>query len=200
MRTRWRRVTGKPSAYQISNGDIDTVINDYYQDEFVQQVCPPELKGWYEFSTVASTGSQDLPVTVGSIQAPAYIDGERVDLFTDIGGFYDIYPLSDTTEHEPQALLLEDRSLIIRPIPDDVYAVKIRKFARPEELSGNSSAPLKNSWALSIIYGSARNHLQEEGDTDGAKEADILFKNQLKIINSEIVSQIPIGTRALPRL
>lgn len=199
MRTRWRKVTGKLSDNQISNDEVDDALNDFYQDKFPQFVKPPELRGWYEFNTSASTGSQDLPYTVAAVEAPAYLDGDRIDIYTDVGRFYDLYPLSDTTENQPDGILIEDRSLIIRQIPDDTYAIKIRKFSRPDALSLDADAPLQNSWALAIVYGSARDHMQEEGDANEANDIDILFKDQLKVIQSEIISQIPVGTRAQPR-
>ena len=199
IRSKFRVLASKPSTSHISDEAILDLLNNYYQNVFPSEVEPPELRGWYEFNSVASTQTQALPATVVAVRAPVYVAGENATLYTDDGQFFDDYPQSLTTENQPDAILLLDRTLYLGPTPDAVYAIKLRAFNRPDALSV-SQDPLKDLWGPVIAYGAAIEHLTDTGDTERANEIAPMYTYYKKMVHSDIVAQIPVGTRAKPRL
>ena len=190
----FRGLTGRKSSNQISDADILIKINQYYQHIFPLETGIPEFKGWYTFNTVASTGTQSLPTTVLSVTPPVYSNDEPATFWIDEERFYSEYPHDYDTEDVPVDILLFDRSLILRPIPDDVYEIRLRKTSSvPDALTtGALDQPL---WGPAIGYGSAIMFLGDKGEKDIAEEHAEFFQFHLKTIRTYIVRQNPPGKR-----
>jgi len=192
--SKFRDLTGRKSVNQISDADILIEINHFYQEVFPIEAGIPEFKGWYTFNTVASTGSQALPDTVLSVTFPAYVDDEEVTIWTDTQRFYEEYPHDYATENLPTDILLLDRTLILRPIPDDVYEARLRKTSSiPDALvTGEIDNPL---WGRAIAYGSAITFLSDKGEKEIAGEHEPIYLYHLGLIRKGIILQAPTGKR-----
>ena len=200
MQAEWRVLTGRRTTTQVSNADVKTKLNNFYQIQFPRIVSPPRFKGWYEFNTVASDEDYDLPSTVLSISGPCYLDDQRIDFYTDAALFYDTYEMDDTDEDEPTGVLLFDRTLIVRKIPDDAYTIKLRKVSSvPDALSADDDTPDNELWGKVITYGSALEYVSLAKDTDAMQAISAAYSSYLALVDADIVSQIPLGTRAQPK-
>lgn len=190
----FRDLTGRKSSNQISDADILVKLNQYYQHIFPLEAGIPEFKGWYTFNTVASTGSQAIPDTVLSVTPPVYSNDDPATFWTDEERFYEEYPHDYATENIPTDILLIDRDLILRPIPDDAYEIRLRKTSKvPDALT---SGEIENSlWGPAIAYGSAIMFLSEKGESDIADEHVPLYQYHLSTIRTYIIKQYPPGKR-----
>jgi hypothetical protein len=200
----FRDLTGRKSTSQISDVDIIDYLNRYYRYVYPLEVVTPELKGWYTFDTVASTGSQDINDEVLDIKNPIYIDNDRATLWTDEDRFYQEYPLDYDTEAKPTDILLFDRTLIIRPIPDDAYEVRLRCHLMLDEISGDfpfvfpfsfDDSPYLGLWCPAVAYGSAILFLNQKGESDIGQELVPTYKYFLNLLERYEIRQYIPGRR-----
>jgi len=190
----FRDLTGRKSSNQISDTNILAKINHYFQYIFPGEAGIPEFKGWYTFNTVDGTGSQAIPDTVTEVSYPAYVDDKEVTFWTDEARFYEEYPHDYTTEKKPTDILLIDRILILRPIPDDAYEARLRKrSSTPDALvSGDLDNPL---WGPALGFGSSIMFLMEKGEKDIADEITPGYKFHMASIRDQTIRQQPVGRR-----
>lgn len=190
----FRDLTGRKSTNQISDANILIEANHYYQHVFPIESNVREFKGWYTFNTVDGTGYQDLPDSVIAITYPVYVDDDPVTLWTDEQRFYLEYPHDYTTEDVPSDVLLFDRRLILRPIPDAAYEVRLRKISStPDALT---SGEIDNSiYGPAIAYGTSIMFLMDKGEKDIAEEHAAGYKIHLGIVRKSNIIQQPVGKR-----
>jgi len=199
MQNDFRKITGKRTIAQMSAVDVKAALNDFYRVRLPEIISPPEFKGWYSINTVDSTETYALPATIIAVSGPLYLDDEQIDFYTDKEVFFDEYPMDDTDEGQPTGVLLFDRTLYVRKIPDGVYTLKMRKVSStPDELVNDADLPDNELWGRAIVYGAAIELKSDEGDTDGMQSLAPLYKVYVGLIHNNTVAQIPIGTRNKP--
>lgn len=192
--TLFRDLTGRKNANQISDVNILIEINHYYQHLFPLEADIREFKGWYIFNTADGTGYQDLPESVLGVSYPAYVDDTEIVLWTNEQKFYEDYPHDYTTEGLPTDVLLLDRQLIMRPIPDDVYSARFRKTSSiPDALT---SGDLDNSiYGPAIGYGAAIMFQMAKGEKEIAEEHGAGYQYHLRLCRKHNILQMPVGRR-----
>ena len=190
----FRDLTGRKSTNQIPDADILAAVNHYYQYVFPLEINITEFKGWYTFNTADGIGFQDLPETVLSVAPPVYSNDDAATLWTDEERFYAEYPHDYTTEDIPTDILLFDRTLILRPIPDDIYEVRLRQTSSiPDALT---SGALDNSlFGPAIAYGTSVMFLADKGEKDIADEHADVYQYHLGLVRTYIIRQNPPGKR-----
>ena len=89
IRTKVRRLTGRPSPQQITDAQIDTYVNTFYQYDLPEHLRLFSLRTVFEFMTIANVAEYDLrtmTVTIGGVSdsasnvyynlsPPAYVAG-----------------------------------------------------------------------------------------------------------------------------
>lgn len=192
--SKFRDLTGRKSTNQISDADILIEVNHYYQYVFPVESKIKEFKGWYTFNTVDGTGYQDLPDSILSITYPTYVDNDPAIFWTDIERFYEEYPHDYVTEDVPTNILLFDRRLILRPIPDAIYEARLRKTSSiPDALV---TGDIDNSiYGPAIAYGSSILFLADKGEKDIAEEHSSVYQYHLGVVRRSNHMQVPVGKR-----
>lgn len=93
IRTKVRRITGRPSQNQISDAQIDEYINTFYLYDLPEHLRLLDLKTTYEFVTQPNVDSYDFPVNQYiSIEPPAYMAGQQMIYYQDRQAFYRVWP------------------------------------------------------------------------------------------------------------
>lgn len=70
----------------------------------------------------------------------------------------------------PRTVLFYDKQFIVRPIPDDVYAINVEVYKRPDELLSTAQMPeLAQHWKY-IAYGAALEIFADRRDNDSRME------------------------------
>lgn len=99
IRSKVRQLTGRKSAVQLSDTEIDFQINNYYQTEFPQQLRILDLREVYTFQTVPNVAVYPLsPDVYQSVEPPCYVAGYYVYFSMDRGQFMALWPQLQTNE------------------------------------------------------------------------------------------------------
>lgn len=76
IRTKVRRITGRPSSTQIADSDIDKYINTFYVYDMPEHLKMESLRYNFEFTTTANIPVYDMPTgTYLTSMPPVYIGG-----------------------------------------------------------------------------------------------------------------------------
>jgi hypothetical protein len=93
IRTKVRRITGRPSPTQISDSDIDKYINTFYVYDMPEHLKFESLRYNYEFTTTANIPTYDLPTsTYLTAMPPVYIGGYQSYMTQSRQNFFRINP------------------------------------------------------------------------------------------------------------
>ena len=195
----FRNLTGRKSTSQISDTNVITRLNQYYQDMFPYDVkfSVPELELWHTFDTTASDGDYNLSTdgpNIVRVGPPAYVNDEPVNFWTDVERFHSEYPFDYDTEDVPTDILLFGRVLYLRPVPDDAYEVRLRKTSRPDAWTSTDTITPEPVGPC-MAYGAAIMYLSAQGERDIAEEHVAMYNHYLGVMRSYIIKQFPKGRR-----
>ena len=87
IRSRTRLLSGRLSVAEMSNTDLDSYINKYFQYEFPAEVKLNRNYTTYEFSTAANTREYDFPSGFTNFVPAATVDRLDVDFYQDFDKF-----------------------------------------------------------------------------------------------------------------
>jgi hypothetical protein len=91
IRTKVRRITGRPSTSQMTDAEIDQYINTYYVFDFPEQLKLESLRVNYEFTTTANIPVYDFPTdTYLAEMPPVLIAGYESYMTQSRGNFFRI--------------------------------------------------------------------------------------------------------------
>lgn len=82
--------------------------------------------------------------------------------------------------NRPQAILFFENKFTVRPIPDQMYAIRLEGFINPQPLSVTGSNPAGKAtleeWGQCIAYGAAFDILMDRGDQVAASNLSLILK------------------------
>lgn len=82
----------------------------------------------------------------------------------------------------PISMLFFDNTFTLRPVPDDVYEIKIESYTLPTEIL-NSNAHLDiNAWWQYVAYGAAKKILEDRNDLETVQLQMAEFKEQEALV------------------
>jgi hypothetical protein len=195
IRSKVRSLIGMPDTNQISNSDILDEINHFLQFVLPYEIKLKTLKTWYEMDTVLGTGAYSIDVDMLRIRTPITVDGVPVNkVYVDADQFFSKYPRDNEgsdTYNTPSDILLYDDVIYLRPIPDDVYTVRVSVADVPTALENDDDTPQDEAWGALIAYGTAMNILSDNSDFEASlnlnpyyiKYKDLLISKQLSYYN-----------------
>lgn len=97
IRTKVRRLTGRPSANQITNAEIDNYVNTFYVYDFPEALKILKLRDTYSFQTEANTEVYQLNTNYyTTVEPPCYCAGQQMNFYEDRDIFYRIWPKVNT--------------------------------------------------------------------------------------------------------
>ena len=82
----------------------------------------------------------------------------------------------------PQALCYFNNTFILRPVPDQSYAVNVEVYIRPTELLASDQSPDIEQWWQYIAYGSAKKILEDRMDLDSVQLIMPEFQKQETLV------------------
>jgi hypothetical protein len=90
----------------------------------------------------------------------------------------------------PLVLLFFDAKFMLRPIPDDVYAVNLEVYARPSELLDATDMPeLSQHWEY-IAYGASKKIFEDRRDPESKAEIMDAFKELEEQVRTKSTMQL----------
>jgi len=97
----------------------------------------------------------------------------------------------------PAGALWYENELVLRPVPDEVYAVKASKTKIPTAFSADSDTPLFNDWGKVIAYGASIDILNDFEGPEISLRLMPEYRHQLSIINRRNL-RLNQGERSVP--
>lgn len=91
IRAKVRLLLARPSADDISDDDIDTAVNDFYQQDFISMLDLEELDDWWEVQTTANDEDIADVDTNFSVVGPVYLNGVQLPIYRDPETFFQCY-------------------------------------------------------------------------------------------------------------
>ena len=93
IRNKVRRITGRPSASEITDGQIDTYINTFYIYDMPEHLRLESLRVNYQFLTSANIPVYDLPTNLYlTVMPPVFIAGYQSFMTQSREAFFRINP------------------------------------------------------------------------------------------------------------
>jgi len=83
IRKKARQVSGRLSLSELSNNQLDDIINQFVQFEFPAEVKLDRNYSFYEFNTTVNTQSYTLPETYTNFDPEAKIDNKTLKFYSD---------------------------------------------------------------------------------------------------------------------
>ena len=173
IKAKVRKITGRPSTEQLSDADLLTYINMFYQEIMPAELPLADLRDTLLWTTTAGQSDYTLPVNFIEIDGyrPAYCNDLELKLYSNLRDFRTLYPFSNTLQKKPASMYYDSaaRQIILKPTPDAVYNIRLPIFTQPDALVYDTDVPKNPRWALWIAYGTA---LQIFNDADEMDNVD----------------------------
>jgi hypothetical protein len=127
---------------------------------------PPENLEAFEYGFINYVTGEftiNFPVAPGA--------GEQIN--------YQVVPVQPAL---PQTMCYYDSTILLRPVPDQVYRVQMEVYARPTYLLETNQSPQLEEWWQYIAYGAAKKVLEDRMDMDTVQLIMPEFKKQENLI------------------
>ena len=93
IRTKIRKVTGRPSPNQISDSEIDQYVNTYYLYDLPENLRLMDLKDYYNFTTIPNVDTYDFAPNQDfiTVEPPVYAGGFQMIYYQSSDQFYRVW-------------------------------------------------------------------------------------------------------------
>lgn len=190
IRSRVRRNLANIDAVAFSDTDMDSEINSIYK-EIARNYRFSRLDYALSIQTQPNVDTYTVPTNIIRISEPFYIDGQKLQVYTDRKQF----PLksSTSTSSEPLAVLIDKRQIQTYPTPDDVYTINFVGNTLPDELVNDTDEPI-DGWEKCIIAGATMNIMLSFRD-DYVKNWVEMYQHYFNelVESEEVYKQTDIG-------
>lgn len=187
MRSDFREALGD-RAMDYADADVDTRLNRAWQYGLPDRV--PDLFGPEKVTGVTTTASSetldlsDASLRIARLRGPLYVGGERVGLWTDPHVFWQLYDVDDLSEGLPAAALVSGpRTVILRQVPDQAYAVIVHALRYNAALTADGVT--NEAMADAVVRGSVVREAAQQGYDSVVERYAALFSASLDQLRSQ---------------
>lgn len=97
IRSKVRKLTGRPSVNQISDNEVDKYINRFYTQDLMALLQLDEVQSYWRFETMVNVSDYAFRKQDYALEGPVYINGEPADLSRDPTTFHAKHPMLFST-------------------------------------------------------------------------------------------------------
>jgi hypothetical protein len=90
----------------------------------------------------------------------------------------------------PTSMLFYKNTVILRPIPDDVYKVTIEAFRFPTALTQDGDEPEIRQWWQLLAYGASYKYFSVNRDADNLQYVKVLLDEQINLVERKTIKQL----------
>lgn len=214
--------TDSPGAYADGFPLVFYQDPDIFYQDWPQQYATDDIATGNGVTASFSGGLQNPPIIIGTL----YItDGSQIlqddgnGTFTGDGtgtinyttGAFSVTfnnpPASSATiyakyqgfaANRPQGVLFFNNEFTFRPVPDQVYQIRMQGFVVPQELTTDNSTPTQEEWGPLIAYGAALEIFSDRGDLENYNRYFPIFKRYEDVSLSRTLQQYT-SEQSVPR-
>jgi len=154
IRTEWRSLTGRSSTADISDINVNKLINDYYTNYFPEDAKVDDLNDWLtQALSVDDSGEYTLAQTVLKIMEPVTVNGNEVTLYLDKQLFFEKYPEDEQYITSPGIAIGSSDSKKVKhdDFDYDIAGDSYSKSSSEVDLTGDAVPAGKyGAWSLKI--------------------------------------------------
>jgi hypothetical protein len=205
IRDKIRRLSGRNEDEQITDAELNTYINKYYQIVFPLESRPIELNVWFETTltegvdtyTLASLDFDDRYLT---FDKPVTVNGKTIILYLNPNEFFNIYPENQEYDNgKPEAVLLYNNELVFRRPPDAIHInFKASALSRPQALVNDSDTPFREEWGALIAYGATIELLEDAGEIETIQIILPMYEKHKRDLTAKVRKQFE-NQRSIPK-
>jgi len=200
-----RQLIGAELRSLLSHKDVMAAVNRFYRNELPRIAHAQDMKWWYELALTDGTGDYGLEDGIFSVERPvwlydpAHTQWDRLWVTMDRDLFWANYEFDegDGARSRPEAMLIFDRVLYLRPTPNGSYTLKLPCKGKPQALSGLGDTPARTHWDECIAYGAAHKILMDHNQIDDHPNVPLGLSQQTSLLAGEYALQNS-GRRATP--
>lgn len=144
IRAEWRKLTGRSSVLDISDDDVDALLNDYYVNYFPEDALVTNFDGWHgELAYPTDSGIYELDSTVVKIMEPMMINGAPITFYQDKDYFFKMYPSKEQYFSDPGIAIgvLDTKKVLNGTFIFDVQGNSYTKDSAENTFVGLSTIP-----------------------------------------------------------
>lgn len=167
-------------------------VNDAYWDVSSRENWPFLASGSSTVNTVAGTSSIGLPSRFMRAVSVAYPDGGTSLIYQDYGDMSVLFPSLETTSGTPQYYYFIGNAIHLYPVPDAIYALKVRYTVSPAELISTSVEadiliPMRHHQVL--VMGALSALYAMEDDLEQAQLFDAKYEKRIFHMRNDIMDR-----------
>lgn len=214
--------TDQPGAYADGFPLIFYQDPDIFYQDWPQQYAVDNIATGDGVTNVFSGGLQNPPLIMGTLfitDGTQVLQDDGAGTFTGDGsgtidyttGAYSITftnpPDSDATIYakyqgytgnRPQGVLFYENQFTLRPVPDQVYQIRMEGYIKPDALSADGDTPLQEEWGPLIAYGASLEIFSDRGDTDNFDRYYPMLKRYENVALGRTIQQLTVE-QSVPR-
>lgn len=168
IRAEFRKFTGRGSTGEISDDDVDDLLNNYYVNYFPEDAKVVNFDSFFTQALSATDdGEYPLAQTVVKLMTPMTIDGAEIDFHQDKNYFFELYPEEEQYITSPTLAIGSSDTKKVKNSAFD-YQVQRDSYSKTETetaFSGLNTVPQNKYGAFSL-------KIDKEGDITIAEADD----------------------------
>jgi hypothetical protein len=192
-----RRLIGSGLSNQLSHKDVAAAVNRFYQNDLPRMAHVQDMTWWYQLALSDGEGDYGLDDGIFSVERPVWVyepgDGQWHKLWVTMDKelFWANYEFDegDGKRARPEALLIFQRVLHLRPTPDAAYTLKLPCKGKPQALSDPEDTPERRHWDECMAYGAAQKILMDHNKIQEYPNVQVGLDQQLSLLTGEYALQ-----------
>jgi hypothetical protein len=214
--------TDQPGAYADGFPLIFYQDKDVFYQDWPQQYAVDNLTTGDGITVNFTGGLQNPPLIMGTLfitDGTQVLQDDGAGTFTGDGfgtinyvtGAYDVTftaaPSSSSTIYakyqgysgnRPQGMLFFQNQFTLRPVPDQVYQIRLEGYIKPIGLALATDVAMQEEWGALIAYGAALEIFSDRGDLENYERYYSLFKRQENVSLGRTIQQLN-SQQSVPR-
>lgn len=204
IQTEIRKLAGRPSTSNPTDAQLNERIDRYIRFKLPAEVKFQLQRRFYNLTVTDGTGSYTFPADFQSFESLAFVGDDPMEVFFDPTIFWNRWLIDSTeTESKPQDLLIYDNDIVVRPVPDQSYTIRILGNKRLDEFTSAADTTSlagidgQEAWGEVVAYGVAIDLLVAGGEYDKAAGLK-LFYDRVRSMAQDATAQMFVGQRSVP--
>lgn len=214
--------TDQPGAYADGFPLVFYQDPDIFYQDWPQQYAVDNLDTGDGSTTNFTGGLQNPPIIMGTLfitdgsqvlqdQGDGTLTGDGTGTINYTTGAYNVTfstaPASTDTIYakyqgyqgnRPQGVMFYENEFTLRPVPDQVYQIRMEGYIKPTSLSLDADTPLQPEWGPLIAYGVSVEIFADRGDVDNVERYMPIMKRYENVALGRTIQQLTVE-QSVPR-
>lgn len=214
--------TDQPGAYADGFPLVFYQDPDVFYQDWPQQYAVNNIATGDGITSIFTGGLQNPPIIIGTVfitdgtqvvqdQGNGTLTGNGTGTINYTTGAFSVTftnpPAATSTIYakyqgyvgnRPQGVLFYQNKFTFRPVPDQVYQIRMEGYIQPVSLTLSTDTPLQQEWGPLIAYGASLEIFADRGDTDNYDRYYPILKRYENVALGRTIQQLT-AEQSVPR-